>query len=125
MVTLGSEKAADCISCHASSQLHDIYKPDNPKSTINEKNIEATCKNCHKKINKYFVKIAVHPNLEDPHNPVLFILNNLVLRMILYGTVFGLMGLLFLETFRRRRDGASMQLKSGTSWRRKKRKKKK
>jgi hypothetical protein len=120
MVTLGSEKAADCISCHASSLLHDIYKPDNPKSSINEKNLQTTCKNCHKKINKYFVRIAVHPSLEDPHNPFLFILNNFVLRLILYGTVFGLMGLLFMETYRRKKDGANMKLKSGTSWRKKK-----
>jgi 5-methylcytosine-specific restriction endonuclease McrA len=120
MVTLGSEKAADCISCHASSLLHDIYKPDNPKSSINEKNLQTTCKNCHKKIDKYFVQIAVHPSLEDPHNPFLFVLNNIVLRLILYGTVFGLMGLLFMETFRRKTDGARMKLKSGTSWRKKK-----
>jgi hypothetical protein len=120
MTTLGSKKAADCISCHASSLIHDIYKPDNPKSTINKKNLLSTCRNCHKKVNKYFVKIAVHPSLEDPHNPILFVLNNLVLRLIMYGTVFGLMGLLFLETFRRKRDGACMELKSGTSWRKKK-----
>ena len=122
MTTLGSEKAADCISCHASSLIHDIYKPDNPLATINAKNLQATCKNCHKKINKYFVQIAVHPSLEDPHNPILFIINNMVLRLILYGTVFGLMGLLFMETFRRRKDGAAIKLKSGTSWRKKKKK---
>jgi hypothetical protein len=120
MVTLGSEKAADCISCHASSLLHDIYKPDNPKSSINEKNLQTTCKNCHKKINKYFVQIAVHPSLEDPHNPFLFVLNNLVLRLMLYGTIFGLMALLFMETFRRRKAGAGMKLKSGTTWWKKK-----
>jgi nitrate/TMAO reductase-like tetraheme cytochrome c subunit len=120
MVTLGSQKAADCISCHASSLIHDIYKKENPQATINEKNLQDTCKNCHKKINKYFVKIAVHPSLEDPHNPILFIITNMVLRLMLYGTVFGLMGLLFLETFRRRKDGASIKLKSGTSWRKKK-----
>ena len=117
MTSLGSTKAADCISCHASSLIHDIYKPENPRSTINEKNLQATCKNCHKKINHYFVQIAVHPSIEAPHNPVLFILSNMVLRLILYGTVFGLMGLLFLETFRRKRDGARMKLKSGTTWR--------
>ena len=117
MTTLGSEKAANCISCHASSLIHDIYEPGNPKSSINEKNLQTTCKNCHKKINKYFVKIAVHPNLEDPHNPILFIISNLILRAILYITVFGLMGLLFLETFRRRRDGIRMKIKGGTSWR--------
>jgi hypothetical protein len=120
MVTLGSQKAADCISCHASSLIHDIYKPDNPKSTVNPVNLQTTCKNCHKKINKYFVQIAVHPSIEAPRNPVLFIINNMVLRLIMYGTVFGLMGLLFMETFRRRRDGARMKLKSGTSWRKKK-----
>jgi hypothetical protein len=120
MVTLGSEKAADCVSCHASSLLHDIYKPGNPKSSINVKNIQTTCKNCHKKINTYFVKIAVHPSLEDPHNPILFILNNMLLKIILYGTIFGLMALLFMETFRRKKDGAHMKLKSGTSWREKK-----
>ena len=116
MNAVGSTKAADCISCHASSLIHDIYKPDNPKSTVNEKNLQTTCKNCHKKINKYFVQIAVHPSIEAPHNPVLFTLSNLVLRLMMYGTVFGLMGLLFLETFRRKRDGARMKLTSGTSW---------
>ena len=120
MITLGSQKAADCISCHASSLIHDIYKPDNPKSTINAMNLQTTCKNCHKKINKYFVQIAVHPSIEAPRNPVLFIISNMVLRLMMYGTVFGLMGLLFLETFRRRRDGARMKLRSGTSWRKKK-----
>ena len=119
MTTLGSTKAADCISCHASSLIHDIYKPDNSHSTINDKNLLTTCKNCHKKINKYFVQIAVHPSIEAPHNPMLFILSNMVLRLMLYGTVFGLMGMLFLETFRRKRDGARMKLKSGTSWRQK------
>lgn len=123
MTTLGSEKAANCISCHASSLIHDIYKPGNPKSSINPKNLQATCKNCHKKINKYFVKIAVHPNLEDPHNPILFIISNLILRAILYFTIFGLMGLLFLETFRRKREGICMRIKRGTSWRKRKKKK--
>jgi 5-methylcytosine-specific restriction endonuclease McrA len=120
MTTLGSEKAADCISCHASSLIHDIYKKENPLATINEKNLQTTCKNCHTKINKYFVQIAVHPSIESPRNPVLFIINNMVLRLILYGTVFGLMGLLFLETYRRKKDGARMKLKSGSSWRKRK-----
>jgi len=116
MTTLGSEKAADCISCHASSLIHDIYKKENPKSTINEQNLLKTCENCHKKINKYFVQIAVHPSIEASHNPVLFVISNLLLRMIMYGTVFGLMGLLFMESFRRKKDGIGMKIKSGSSW---------
>lgn len=117
MTMLGSERAADCISCHASSQLHDIYKKENPRSTVNKKNIQEICKNCHTEVNAQFVEIAVHPSLENPRNPILFVISNLILRMIMYGTVFGLMGLLFLETFRRKRDGIGMKLKKGTSWR--------
>jgi hypothetical protein len=117
MTTLGSEKAANCISCHASSLIHDIYKKGNPKSTINEKNVLTICKNCHTKINEHFVKIAVHPSIKEPRNPILFIISNLVLRAILYGTIFGLMGLLLLETFRRKKDGIGMKIKAGSSWR--------
>lgn len=117
MTTLGSEKSANCISCHASSLIHDIYAEDNSKSTINEMNLLTTCKDCHSKINKHFVKIAVHPSIKEPENPILFIISNMVLRLMMYGTVFGLMGLLFLETFRRRKDGIHMKLKAGTSWR--------
>ncbi len=117
MTALGSEKAADCISCHASSLIHDIYEKDNPKSSIHEDNLQAICKNCHAKINQHFVKIAVHPRIKVPHHPVLFVMSNLVLKAILYGTVFGLMGLLFLETYRRKKDGIHMTLKAGSSWR--------
>jgi hypothetical protein len=117
MTTLGSEKAADCISCHASSLIHDIYKKDNLKSTINEKNLQGICKTCHAKINAHFVKIAVHPSIKVPHHPILFIISTMVLKAILYGSVFGLMGLLFLETYRRKKDGIHMKLKAGSSWR--------
>ncbi len=117
MTTLGSEKAADCISCHSSSLIHDIYKKDNPNSSIYEKNLLSTCRNCHAKINEHFVKIAVHPSIAVPHNPILFIISNMLLRFILYGTIFGLMGLLFLETYRRKKDGIGMKIKAGSSWR--------
>lgn len=124
MTMLGSETSADCISCHASSLIHDIYEEDNPESSINEKNLKETCENCHSKVNEHFIKIAVHPSIEPEHNPILFIISQMVLRGILYGTIFGLMGLLFLETYSRKRDGIAMKLKHGTSWRKVKQKKK-
>jgi len=115
---LGSEDSADCISCHASSLIHDIYKKDNPESSINERNIIETCKECHKNRNEYFVKIGVHPIIKAETRPILFF-SNIILTLILYGSVFGLMGLLFMETFRRRRDGIRLMLHAGTSWRNK------
>jgi hypothetical protein len=117
MTTLGSEKAANCISCHATSLIHDIFKKDDPASTIGESELQGTCKSCHEKIDENFVKIAVHPNIRHPNHPALFLISNLVLRFILYGTVFGLMGLLFLESYRRKKDGIGMKIKAGSSWR--------
>lgn len=118
MTALGSNESADCISCHASSRLHDIYEEDNPESTVNPDNLLSMCENCHDRVNRYFVQIAVHPSVEAEEHPFLFVLSNLVLRSMLYGTVFGLMGLLVLETYRRKRNGIRMKLKGGTSWER-------
>ncbi|NOY68530.1 MAG: hypothetical protein GXP53_03430 [Deltaproteobacteria bacterium] len=115
--TLGSEQSADCISCHASSLIHDIYKKDNPKASVFKDNRLETCKVCHANRNKHFIKIAVHPSIKSTKNPFLFFAE-IGLRILLYGVVSGLLGLLFLEIFRRKRDGIRMRLKAGTSWRR-------
>ena len=45
-------RAADCLDCHTNKggNFHDIFREDNPKSSINIKNIERTCSRaseCH------------------------------------------------------------------------------
>jgi len=116
LVRLGSQKAADCISCHASNALHDIYKKDSPQATINKANIEKTCRQCHAKTNNWFIKIAVHPSLEHKDNPIIHLMS-IFLQLAIYGTVISMVGLMLFETFGRRREGIRLVLVNGTSWR--------
>ncbi len=115
-IMLGSQKTADCISCHASNALHDIFTRDNPQAMIHPDNLKKTCQQCHEQTNSYFVKVAVHPETGRAENPVIYFLN-LMLRLALYGTVSGLMGLLILETFGRIRGGITFLMRNGSSWR--------
>lgn len=121
LVQLGSQKAADCISCHASNALHDIYKKGDIKATIAKANISETCRQCHQQSNDIFVKIAVHPDLHHEESSVIHTIN-IMLRFALYGTVLGLVGLMALETRGRRKKGIKYLLRNGSSWRRARRK---
>jgi hypothetical protein len=123
-VMLGSHQAADCISCHASGALHDIYKKDNRKATVHPSNVRKTCQQCHAQTNSWFVQIAVHPTEEREENPIIYFANT-GLKFALYGTVFGLVGLMLLETYGRRKDGIKFLLRRGTSWRGKSKRKQK
>jgi len=120
LVQLGSSEAADCLSCHASSALHDIYAEDNPRATISAANIADTCQRCHQSTNRWFIQIAVHPGIQPEENRIVAAVS-LFFRVALYGTVFGLLGLMLCETFGRRKEGVRLLLNNGTSWRRKSR----
>jgi len=115
-VILGSQKAADCITCHASSALHDIYKKDNKKASIYKDNILQTCKECHERTNRWLVQIGVHPKAHDEGHPVIHF-TSVFFTFAMYGTVFSLLGLLLLETRSRKKDGIKFLLRHGTSWR--------
>jgi len=115
-VALGSQMAADCISCHASNLLHDIYKEEVAKATINEDNLAQTCRQCHEQTNSWFVQIAVHPEVEREENPVVYFAG-ILFRIMLYGAVFSLIGLMLLETYGRKSRGIKFLLRNGTSWR--------
>ena len=117
-VRLGSRQAADCLSCHASSALHDIFKKDDPRASINRANLAHTCRQCHKSTNRWFIQIAVHPGMQPEENRIVAGVN-ILLRIALYGSVFGMLGLLLFETIGRRKDGIKLLLKNGTTWRRK------
>jgi hypothetical protein len=115
-VALGSQVAADCISCHASNALHDIYKKDHGSATVNKDNLKITCKQCHEKTNDRFVEIAVHSRIDRNEKPLLFFAG-FGLKLALFATVFGLMSLLSLETHARKKNGMKWQIKRGSTWR--------
>lgn len=115
-VALGSQKTADCVSCHATSAIHDIYKKDEIESTVHKNNRIEICRQCHEDVNERFVQIDVHSGIERHEKPILYFLE-VGLGFVFYGSVFSLLGLAMLESYGRRKDGISMQIKKGTSWR--------
>lgn len=115
-VALGSQDAADCVSCHATSAIHDIYKKDDKKATVHKDNLMKTCKQCHEKVDKQFTQIDVHSSITPKEKPFLYLVN-IALKFAFYGTVFGLISLAVIETIGRKRDGIKWQLKHGTTWR--------
>ncbi len=115
-VALGSQETADCVSCHATSRIHDIYKKDEPISTVHKDNIKTTCEQCHRDVNDKFVKIDVHSGITHDEKPFLHFLE-VSLGFVLYGTIFGLLSLAFLETVGRKKDGIKWEIKNGTTWR--------
>lgn len=54
---LGYQNAARCSDCHGA---HNIYKMDNPKSTISPRNIVKTCQKCHEDANMKFTGYLSH-----------------------------------------------------------------
>jgi hypothetical protein len=115
-VALGSQETADCVSCHATSAIHDIYKKDQPEATVHKDNLANTCRQCHKDVNERFVQIDVHSGIERHEKPILYF-TNVILGFVFYGSVGGLIGLMMVETVGRRRDGILWQIINGTSWR--------
>jgi len=115
LVRLGSHQAADCISCHASDALHDIYSKDFERATISKDNLARTCSQCHQQVNDWFVRIGVHPEKRSEPSRLVR-LAGVILKFAVYGTVFSMFGVLLLEAYRRRREGIGLTLKNSTSW---------
>ena len=53
----GSQTVANCASCHG---VHNILPSSNPRSTVNARNLAATCGKCHPGAGKRFVIGPVH-----------------------------------------------------------------
>ena len=53
----GSQTAANCASCHG---IHNILPSDDPKSTVNAKNLAKTCGKCHPGTSGRYVIGPVH-----------------------------------------------------------------
>jgi len=116
LVRLGSQKAANCINCHASAGLHDVYKKDDERATINKENLMRTCHQCHETPTSWFAGIAVHPKAQHKESRAVYYIS-IFLRLSLYGAVLSMVGMMLFETLGRRRDGIKLVLRNGTTWR--------
>jgi formate dehydrogenase gamma subunit len=57
----GSQTVANCASCHG---VHNIFPPNDPRSTVNQANLPTTCGRCHAGAGEHFVIGAVHVRTE-------------------------------------------------------------
>ena len=53
----GETKVADCASCHG---IHGIFHSEDPRSTINDANLQETCGDCHPGASAQFASTPVH-----------------------------------------------------------------
>jgi formate dehydrogenase gamma subunit len=53
----GRQTVANCASCHG---VHNIYRPTDPRSTVNKANLGRTCGKCHPDAGKRFAIGSVH-----------------------------------------------------------------
>ncbi len=87
---LGSKKAANCASCHG---VHNILPSSDPNSSINPKNLVATCGKCHPGANDNFAKAKVHldtPLAADIGSKASRLVRNFYLLMI-FATIGGML----------------------------------
>lgn len=104
---LGSKKAANCASCHG---VHNILPSSDPNSTINPKNLVATCGKCHPGANENFAKAKVHldtPLAADIGSKVSRLVRNFYLLMI-FSTIGGMLlhnVLILRKKLKARREG--------------------
>lgn len=70
VTSLGFTPVAKCVDCH---RPHQIFKPEDPRSSVHPQNLQATCGTCHDRVNANFVKYQPHANAHDREQlPVLY-----------------------------------------------------
>jgi len=103
---LGSNVVANCASCHG---VHNILPSSDPKSTISQANLIATCGKCHPGANQNFTKGKVHVNAPlsaDIGSKAMQFVRRFYMLMI-----FGTIGFMLLHNFIVWRKKAAKALK--------------
>jgi cytochrome b subunit of formate dehydrogenase len=85
----GAQTVANCASCHG---VHNILPSSNPQSTINPRNLPATCGKCHVQAGHRFALGSIH-QLPGRGEPALV----RWVRVVYLALIPSLMGLLFLH----------------------------
>jgi len=88
-VAQGSVKAANCASCHGA---HEILPSSDPRSSINPKNLEKTCGQCHPGISAQVSQGMIHGSFKLGNNPA----NNFVRNFYIF-LIFFVSGVLCLH----------------------------
>jgi predicted CXXCH cytochrome family protein len=101
-VALGDMSRAVCTDCHG---YHKILPKSDPNSSVNARNIVATCGKCHDNANAKFSSFMVHVDRSTPHSSLWVWLMEMN-HAILIGVLFTLGGLhCFLYFYRGLKEG--------------------
>jgi len=85
----GTVKAANCASCHGA---HEILPSSDPRSTVNPKNLEKTCDQCHPGMSSEVTRGSIHGSFKVGNNPA-----NDTIRNFYIFLIFFVSGILFLH----------------------------
>jgi formate dehydrogenase gamma subunit len=77
----GSVTAANCASCHGA---HEILPSSDPRSSINPKNLEKTCDQCHPGMSSEVAKGSIHGSFRVGNNPANDWVRNFYLFLIFF-----------------------------------------
>jgi cytochrome b subunit of formate dehydrogenase len=98
--TYGKTNVANCASCHG---IHNIRASADPASSINPKNLQKTCGQCHPGSSEAFARMSIHENASISEHWILDLIKNFYVWII--ALTLGGMGLhQLLDLFRRYRD---------------------
>jgi len=93
----GMLKAANCASCHTA---HQIFPEQDPRSSVNSRNIPYTCGKCHPGANANFAKGRIHLNPKDKSAGIVYWIA-LGFKILTLSTLIGLLIHILLDLYRR------------------------
>jgi len=95
----GSLVVANCASCHGA---HDIRPSSDPKSSVNRRNLPATCGKCHKGANANFARGKIHVVVSKKEEATLYYVSS-GFKWLTILTMTALVGHIALDLLAKRR----------------------
>ena len=105
ILQFGGQETADCISCHASTTIHDIRPVSDPQSSINPDNRFRTCQaeGCHPQASAKISNIDSHLSKHKDKGLEITIVEA-AMQGVMFFTLFILFTLMGMETYGRLRN---------------------
>jgi len=100
---LGSGTVANCASCHG---VHDIRRPDDPKSSVYIENIPKTCGKCHEGANINYAKGKMHVDASKKEAGIIYYVA-LAFKWLTILTMVGLISHILLDLNKKAKNGRS------------------
>lgn len=97
----GVDTVASCASCHG---YHDIRPPDDPKSSVNVKNLPGTCGKCHKGAGINYSKGKIHVEASGKESGAIYWVA-LAFKILTFGTITALIVHILLDLLRKALSG--------------------